>query len=291
MSEVTKAPRVCIGMPVYNEERFISQALDCILSQSFQDFEIIIYDNASTDRTGEICSQYAARDQRIRYCHFDTNVGALANFNRVFQSCSSEYFFWASGHDLRHETFISSCVKVLDSDESIVLCYPATRWLEPDNSPGEIFCDYVDTRGLSRLAAFHVALWATSSGVPIYGVVRSSAFRKTRLFPMVVGPDRILLVELSLLGPIARVPEVLLLLRRLPEYGDAEKHLTKSFGRTPSRRSALRMHMSFLCAFERAVCAHPDIRRAKLIYALSILICFLAQYRWQLGWMRRSREV
>ena len=287
---VDSKPRVSIGMPVYNEERFIRQALDSILSQSFQDFEIIIYDNASTDQTGDICLEYMAKDKRIRYYRSDTTIAGVANFNRVFQLCDAEYFFWASGHDLRHETFIKRCIEILDTDESIVLCYPLTRWLEPDNSLGEVFPDYIDTRGLDRLSAFQTVLWGTKAGCQIYGVMRSSALRRTHLSPLVIGPDRILLAELSLLGSIARVPEVLLFLRRAPEYMNPEKSLTKWLGPTSSKKSALYMHMRFLCAFERVICAHIENRPVKLIYSLSILMCFLTEYSWQLGWMRSRRK-
>src|SRR5262245_8709621 len=61
------SPRLSIGLPVYNGERYLAEAFDCFLAQSFQDFEIIICDNASTDRTAEICRSYAQRDPRIRY--------------------------------------------------------------------------------------------------------------------------------------------------------------------------------------------------------------------------------
>ena len=68
MSEM-KSPRVSIGMPVYNGERYIRQALDALLAQTFVDFELIISDNASTDRTQDICLDYAAKDNRIKYYH------------------------------------------------------------------------------------------------------------------------------------------------------------------------------------------------------------------------------
>ena len=278
-------PRVSIGMPVYNEERFIKQALDSILSQSFQDFEIIISDNASTDHTGDICLEYAAKDQRIRYDRSDRNIGGQLNFDRVFRLCNAEYFFWASGHDIRDEKFISSCVEVLNSDESIVLCYPLTQWLEPDNSLGEVFPDHIDTRGLRRLDAFQTVLWGQRASCPIYGVMRSSALKRTHPSSQVIGPDRIVLVELSLLGSIARVPEVLLFLRRGPDFGNAERSLIKWLGPTLGKGSALYLHLSFFFAFERAVLSHIENRPEKLVYALSILMAFLTKYSWQLRWM------
>ncbi|MEM4134638.1 MAG: glycosyltransferase, partial [Candidatus Micrarchaeia archaeon] len=77
-------PLVSIGMPVYNGERFIRQALDSLLAQDYENFELIISDNASEDKTPEICLEYAARDKRIRYYRNEKNMGAAWNFKRVF---------------------------------------------------------------------------------------------------------------------------------------------------------------------------------------------------------------
>src|SRR5262245_11232182 len=81
-------PRVSIGMPVYNADKFLPEALQSLVNQSFADFEIVISDNASTDRTEEICRSYAQRDQRIRYFRNTTNIGVFRNFNQVFHLSS-----------------------------------------------------------------------------------------------------------------------------------------------------------------------------------------------------------
>lgn len=62
-TEGQNLPFVSIGMPVYNGADVIEQAIESVLSQSFRDFELIISDNASTDRTEEICRRYAAEDR------------------------------------------------------------------------------------------------------------------------------------------------------------------------------------------------------------------------------------
>ena len=66
-SSANASPRLSIGLPVYNGERFLAQALECLLAQTFRDFELVISDNASTDRTSEICYAYVQRDPRVRY--------------------------------------------------------------------------------------------------------------------------------------------------------------------------------------------------------------------------------
>jgi hypothetical protein len=59
--------KITIGLPVYNSARYLAAAIDSILAQSYGDFDLLISDNASTDRTEEICRDYAKRDPRIRY--------------------------------------------------------------------------------------------------------------------------------------------------------------------------------------------------------------------------------
>jgi len=119
-------PKVSIGLPVYNGENYLRNALESILDQTFRDFEVIISDNASTDRTGEICREYAAKDPRIRYCRNDRNLGAAGNFNRAFELSSGEYFKWAAHDDVIERDFLSSCVSVLDEDPSVVACFAMT---------------------------------------------------------------------------------------------------------------------------------------------------------------------
>lgn len=112
---------VSIGMPVYNGERYIVEALDSLLAQDYENFELIISDNASTDRTQGICLEYTSRDKRIRYYRNETNMGALWNFNRVFELSSGEYFMWASHDDLWRPHFISELVGLLEATPSAVL--------------------------------------------------------------------------------------------------------------------------------------------------------------------------
>lgn len=92
-------PVVSIGMPVYNGERFIRDALNSLLAQTFTDFELIISDNASTDATGSICRDYAKQDSRIRYIRQHENLGVLPNFQFVLNEARGEYFMWAACDD------------------------------------------------------------------------------------------------------------------------------------------------------------------------------------------------
>ena len=110
---------VSIGMPVYNGEKFIREALDSLLAQTFTDFELIISDNASTDSTEAICREYAAKDARIRYIRHSENKGPAANFQFVLDGAVGKYFMWAAADDVWHPTFVAKCCTALENDTSI----------------------------------------------------------------------------------------------------------------------------------------------------------------------------
>jgi glycosyltransferase involved in cell wall biosynthesis len=169
-------PRVTIGMPVYNGEAFIHGALDSLLRQSFSDFELHISDNASTDRTEDICQAHAAVDSRIHYRRQPTNLGASANFREVFLGCKSRYFMWAAADDRRDSRFLELAVQVLDQREDVGLVFSAGETLDlTTNHTVEWDCGYSTSpkkwlRYLYRLI----------NGCPslVYGLHRTSVLDK-----------------------------------------------------------------------------------------------------------------
>jgi len=122
------APNVSIGMPVYNGEKTLVAALDSILSQTFSDFEFIISDNASTDKTEEICRQYAINDSRIRYIRQKENLGAAKNFNYVLNEASSKYFMWATSDDIKSPDFLEHNYSFLENNPDYVASTSPTRF-------------------------------------------------------------------------------------------------------------------------------------------------------------------
>jgi len=123
-------PSVSIGMPIYNAEKFLRQALDALLGQTFGDFELIISDNGSTDGSEAICREYASKDSRIKYYKNETNLGAAKNFNRVFELSRGEYFKWASHDDICDPEYLERCVELLDRNPAVVLCYPKANTID-----------------------------------------------------------------------------------------------------------------------------------------------------------------
>jgi glycosyltransferase involved in cell wall biosynthesis len=125
-------PTVSIGMPAYNAERFIREALDSLLSQSFGHFELIISDNASTDATGAICGEYATRDQRIRYFRQSENCGVVNNFEFVLNEARGEYFMWTACDDMvASPDYLKELVKVIANGYDLV--FPSFDFVRTEN--------------------------------------------------------------------------------------------------------------------------------------------------------------
>lgn len=119
--------RVSIGLPVYNGEKFLEEALDSIMAQTYADFELIISDNASTDKTPAICRDYSDRDRRVRYYRNHKNFGLAWNQNNVIRLAGGEYYMMVHHDDIRAPDYLERTVCVLDSSPSAILCYSKTR--------------------------------------------------------------------------------------------------------------------------------------------------------------------
>lgn len=204
-----KEPRVSIGLPVYNAQRFLDATLKCLLSQSFRNFELIICDNCSTDRTEEMCRSYSKQDERIRYHRNPVNIGVSRNFNLAFSLAKGEYFKWAAVGDLCAPEFIERCIAVLEKETNVVLCYPKTCLIDEN---GALIGDYDDKLNLqydSPSKRFGMVLRNIDLVNVQYGLIRSNALRSTRLEKPYPNSDYVLIAELALAGPFVELPEKL----------------------------------------------------------------------------------
>jgi len=220
MQKMVKAkPCVSLGLPVFNGEKYLEQALDSILAQTYKDFELIISDNASTDKTQQICLKYAAKHNRIRYYRNKENIGASNNFNRVFLLSTGEYFKWCTHDDVLAPEYLQKCVYVLDNDSSIVLCHSRTACIE---EKGVVVADY-DDRTLNKITSwkpherFGDLISQRNTCWEIMGVIRASSLRKTLLHGDYIDADRNLLAEIGLMGRISELPEHLFFRRNHPQ--------------------------------------------------------------------------
>jgi len=131
-------PLITIGMPVYNGDNFLKRRLNNILEQTFTNFKLIISDNASSDKTQNICEEYSRKDKRIHYVRQEKNMGILRNFNYVLQRAKSKYFVWAAVDDIWLSEFLEKNVKVLDVNEKVVGSISKIKYTNENGS----FIDY-----------------------------------------------------------------------------------------------------------------------------------------------------
>ena len=210
------APRVGIGLPVYNGEQYLAAALHSILAQTYGDFELIISDNASTDGTEDICRAHAARDRRIRYYRSEENRGLAWNHNNVFSLSTAEYFLWIGHDDVLTPEYVERCVAVLDGDPSVVLCYSRVQGIDEH---GQLFAKpnhSLATDSGKPHRRFHDLICIGHPCLAIYGVIRTKALKRTALHGPYPGSDRALLAQLGLFGRFHQIPESLMLRRDHP---------------------------------------------------------------------------
>lgn len=204
--------RVSIGLPVYNGEDFLAEAIESILTQTFEDFELIISDNASTDSTEAICRAYVTQDKRVRYYRNQENIGASGNYTRVFELSSCEYFKWAAHDDVCGPDFLLKCVEVLDQDPSVVLCYTRTTSIDANGKCIKEWDSRAELGSAAPHRRFQESL-AQKESFPVWGLIRTNILRKTPLLGNYPAHDLALLAELSLYGRFYEIPEFLFFMR------------------------------------------------------------------------------
>lgn len=220
--------KIAVGMPVYNGEPYLEQAIRSVLRQTFDDFQLIISDNASTDRTGEVCRDYALKDQRIFYTRNKVNIGAANNYNHVFRLSKSPYFRWFNSDDLCDEKLHQKCFDVMKDNPEVVLAYGQTCLIDEN---GEIKSFYRDNLNLQqdkpvdRYIAYHYSVGLTNS---IYGLIRAPELGNTMLMgDGSYGADINIVAELSLYGKFYEIPEILFY-RRIHQKSSSALRSNKS---------------------------------------------------------------
>ena len=223
-------PRLTIGMPVYNGERFIREALDSVLAQTYTDFELLIADNASTDATPEIIAEYAAADPRIRRVRHDRNLGSAGNHNYLLEQTTTPLFKWAASDDLHAPTHVERCIAQLDERPELIGAHTRTMRIDEDSRLIKPEKYHIHTDGAEAHVRFRNVIAKPHSCFQCFAVFRTDVIRQTAGMQAYPGSDRVFLAEIALHGPTAEYPEYLLFRRvhsgshsALPEIDEADK--------------------------------------------------------------------
>ncbi len=210
------APRLSIGLPVYNGENSLPESLDALLGQSYSDFELIISDNASTDGTADICHTYRKQDPRIRYIRHSRNIGRVPNHNFLIEQARGELFKWAACDDLYARDLLKRCVEALDEYPHVVLAHSWSAII--DNSGAVIKrVEYPVATDSPRAPDRFRSMLFDGWGDDGYGVIRTEILRRTPLHGSYHLADRTFTTELALYGSFYQVPDWLFFRRDAPE--------------------------------------------------------------------------
>ena len=211
---MSSQPFVCIGLPVYNAERYLAGVIESHLAQTHSNFELLISDNASADATPEICADYARRDRRIRVVREPKNRGLSWNHARVLELAQGPYFRWGAADDLLSPGLIEEAVRLLESDSATVLCVPHTKNIDSEGVITATLPRTLDLPMDDAVERVKAMLMGHYQMVFPQGLMRLDTLLTTRRRWDYFGWDFVLLLELALRGRL-RQTESEFLLRRL----------------------------------------------------------------------------
>ncbi len=287
-------PKLSIGVPVYNGQRYLEQALSSLVGQTFTDFELILCDNASTDNTGKICESFAARDSRIRYYRNAKNIGANPNFNRALELATGEYFKWAAYDDICLPTYLEKCIAALEADPSATLAHTRTAIIDEASKRIDLDPQSLAARGItlkqiqdpprrfdSNCASTRYAdvLLRTKWVFEIFSVFRTAQLRSTGGMGDFYGTDKVLLANLALQGKFIEIDEDLFLRRNHAEQSSQMKTAAQRAAWSGASKPAgiLVSQRKCLAGYRRAISVAP-LRMGQKLACHAVLLRYLLQF-------------
>lgn len=202
-------PKVSVLMPVYNGERYISQAIDSILSQRFRDFELIVIDDGSTDSSAEIIGSYS--DKRVRYVANPTNLGLAGARNRAIEVSNGDYLAWLDCDDISLPGRLLKQVALLDEHPNVGLC---GTWVRTLGLESEQVWQYPSDSGFVRARMLFDDPVATSAAMVRRSCLAADELHFDTRFPPAEDYD--LWERVSRASRVCNIAEVLTLYRIHP---------------------------------------------------------------------------
>jgi glycosyltransferase involved in cell wall biosynthesis len=277
----TTSPAISFGLPVRNGAPTIGQAIESVLAQTFDDWELVISDNLSSDGTSEICASFAARDERVRHIPSGRDLSLHENFQAAFHHSRGTYFRWHGDDDWLEPTYAERTVATLAASPGAVLCTTRQQYYrdedpQPVNDPVLRLGGVDSADPVTRVRhLLHLLQNGGHLGIdPVYSLVRRDAAATTGLQQPIRDGDFVYSCEMALLGPFVHVPEVLAHRRLLPysrlkvsrNFLQREHSilLVAQASKGLPRRSRLRLGASLL-AFTAREHAHGVRRRVRAV--------------------------
>ena len=266
-----RRPLVSIGIPVYNGERSIKQALEALRAQTYDNLELVISDNASTDSTGEICRQYEAQDRRIKYFRNPVNVGLYENFRRVVTLATGEYFMWAAADDLKPPTAVEHCVQAILRNDCAVMAHGIISVRSADGKESAEYPNEIELTDTSVEARIRNFTYGLRQNAMLFCLHRRTALLQARLGNH-VGQDYLLCLQMCLLGTIEYTPIPVII------YQERKKSLSTN-----------PMYREVPVTLSHLLTANKIYRRK--CWTVLILGCYYLATRGQMPWTERRKAI
>lgn len=247
---MAKRTKICFGLTLRNNAKYLPEAIESLLGQTYPDFQIVAIDDFSTDNTDEIMRGYAAKDNRISYFRNNDWLGLIGTWRKAFFKANElyqpKYFAWASDHDRWHPEWLEKHLAVLEKNSTLVLAYPLVTHLncegeEIKSCKSEVF-ETIALDPMERLRK--TSGFLAEAGSKIYGLFRSDAVIKAGVFRNFLMPDRLLLIEISVYGAFKHIPENLWFRRHLHEM-QSQQDTIEHQKKVLSGNSAVPFYFSF----------------------------------------------
>lgn len=231
-------PTVTVGIPVFNGARFIRQAIESVLAQTFTDFELLISDNASVDGTAAICGEFAANDRRVKFVQQDRNRGPFWNLKFVTERATGGLLVWLAHDDALHRLYIEECVAYLDRNPRAVIVSGDFRIV--DESGNQIDMEKLQTirediPWARRCSQFFRYPIFSNVFYAFYGMIRADACRAA--MSSIKEPKYMSQIELPVLSRLATMGEITSLPTVLRDYRRVSTSLYHSEMNSLSRKS------------------------------------------------------
>ena len=252
-------PKVSFGMFLYNAERLVDRAIDSILAQDYEDFELIIGDNCSTDGTQRKCERHAVLDRRVRYHRHSHNLGMVKNAQFVLGRSESELFVQAHWDNYFEPGFLRACLERFEQPdaEDILVVYTACRMFQHGRPTGIRRDDYRLDQD-DPLERFRTIIRRFTINNMSMGVSRREPIAESTAWftPCYRAGDHLMLAELVLKGRVVQLDQVLANreLTRQYEVGPDDRHVDLIRSVSPET-----MADGITLPFCRAVYAHLDM--------------------------------
>jgi glycosyltransferase involved in cell wall biosynthesis len=287
---MTAAPRLSVGLPVYNSASYLAESIEALLGQTYDEFELIISDNASTDETAEICRHYQKLDSRVSYHRQPVNVGLAPNHNFVVDKARGELFKWAAGDDLYGRDLLKLCVEAMDEYPQVVLAHSWTAMIDGTGAVTKAL-EYPLASSSPRAPERFRSMLFDSGGDDDGGMMRTDVLRRTAMKESYHHADRTIITEVALHGPFYQVPDWLYFRRDHPDRAERACPTVRSrcSNMDPRRASKLRhpvprLYAEYLWAYVAMIHRAPISRQDQRE-------CYRALMDWATRRARPGREV